>query len=315
MTQTAPAPSRLRRFWDFPLTRIVVGVFAVALAAGLSSSAASAHLTGTSRMTLPNLAGSAAALLAYWAWVRLTERREVVELSVRAAVPELAAGLALGVVMVVAVIGTAALAGAYSVVRVRDWDSHLLVPLTEMTLVGVLEELLCRGLLFRIAEKALGSWAALVLSALLFGTGHLPGTGAGFLAVAIAVLAGAFFAAAYLFTRRLWLCIGIHIAWNYTLGTVFSVAVSGRESRGFVDGAMHGPGWLTGGAYGLEASLLTLIVLLLIGGFFLRAAARTGSVRPHPRRKDPSRRLLRQSGQAGIMEPPCGPNIVFNPNP
>lgn len=288
MTHAAPAPSRLRRLLGFPLTRIVAGVFAVALAAGLTASTVSAHLTGTARLTLPNLAGAAAALLAYWAWVRLTERRAVGELSARSAGPELAVGLALGAAMVVAVIGTAALAGAYAVGRVRDWDGRLLVPLTEMVLVGVLEELLCRGLLFRITEKALGSWAALVLSALLFGGAHLPGVGAGFLAVAIAVLAGAFFAAAYMFTRRLWLCIGIHVAWNYTLGTVFSVAVSGRESRGWVEGTLHGPSWLTGGAYGLEASVLTLIVLLLGGGLLLHAAARTGSVRPHPRREDPA---------------------------
>lgn len=295
MTPTAPAPSRLRRLLNFPLTRttartiartiarivarIVAGVFAVALAAGLATSAASAHLSGTGRTLLPNLAGAAAALLAYWAWVRLTERRRVGELAARVAVPELAVGLAVGAAMVVAVIGTAALAGAYTVVRVRDWDSRLLVPLTEMALVGVLEELLCRGLLFRITEKALGSWAALAISALIFGAAHLPGVGASLLSFAIAVLAGTFFAAAYMLTRRLWLCIGIHVAWNYTLGTVFSVAVSGRESSGWVQGSLHGPRWLTGGAYGLEASVITLIVLLLVGGLLLHAAARTGSVR------------------------------------
>lgn len=214
MTRAAPTPSRLRRMLGFPLTRIVVGVFAVALAVGLATSAVSAHVAGPARTTLPNLAGAAAALLAYWTWVRLTERREVEELSARAAVPELAAGLALGAVMVGAVVGTAALTGAYTVVRVRDWDSRLLVP--------------------------------------------------------------------YLLTRHLWLCIGIHVAWNYTLGTVFSVAVSGRESRGWVEGTLRGAGWVTGGAYGLEASVITLVVLLLVGGLLLQAAARAGSVRPYP---------------------------------
>ncbi len=294
MTHT-PGPSRLRRLLGFPLIRIIAGVFAVALAAGLANSAASSYVTGSGRTTLPNLAGAAGALLGYWALVRLTERRPVGELSARAALPELTVGLALGVGMVVAVLGTAALTGAYSVARVRDWDSRLLVPLTEMALVGVLEELLCRGILFRITEKALGSWAALVLSGLIFGTAHLPGAGAGLLAIAIAVLAGAFFAVAYMLTRRLWLCIGIHVAWNYTLGTVFSVAVSGRESRGFVEGTLHGPAWLTGGAYGLEASVLTLIVFLLVGGILLHAAARTGSVRPYPGKKDPAPHLLREA--------------------
>ena len=42
-------------------------------------------------------------------------------------------------------------------------------------------------------------------------------------------------AAAYMLTRRLWLCIGIHFAWNFTQGGIFSAAVSG--------GATKGTGW------------------------------------------------------------------------
>jgi hypothetical protein len=125
---------------------------------------------------------------------------------------------------------------------------------------------------FRIAEQSLGTWAALAISSLLFGLAHLPGEGASVLAIVITVVAGALFAAAYLLTRRLWLGIGIHIAWNYTLGSIFSIAVSGREAKGLLHGTVSGPDWLTGGAYGLEASVLNLIVLATAAAYLLRKA-------------------------------------------
>jgi hypothetical protein len=78
------------------------------------------------------------------------------------------------------------------------------------------------------------------------------------------------FTAAYMLTRRLWLCIGIHAAWNYTLGSIFSIAVSGNQSSaGLINGTLTGPDWLTGGAYGLEASVGTLLVLIVLSAAFL----------------------------------------------
>ena len=123
---------------------------------------------------------------------------------------------------------------------------------------------------FRIVEQWGGSRVALVASAVLFGLAHVPGEGATVLAIANTVVAGVMFGAAYMLTQRLWLCIGIHAAWNYTLGSVFSIAVSGHQSRaGLIDGVLSGPDWLTGAAYGLEASVVTLVVLVALSAAFL----------------------------------------------
>ena len=174
----------------------------------------------------------------------------------------------------------------YELLGSEGVSARLVAPLAEMTFVGVFEEVLSRGIVFGVAEQSLGTWGAMALSSLLFGLAHLPGEGATMLSGLIAVVAGAFFAAAYVLTRRLWLCIAIHVAWNYTLGTVFSVAVSGRESVGLLRGRLTGPEWLTGGRYGLEASLLTLLVLLVVGAAFLwRAHARGHLVAPSWRRR------------------------------
>ena len=148
-------------------------------------------------------------------------------------------------------------------------------------LTGVLEETLVRGIVFRILEKSLGSWLALGISAALFGLLHLLNPGATLLnAAAIAIEAGVLLAAAYMLTRRLWLCIGTHIAWNFTQGGIFSVAVSGGASKGLLQSRMIGPDWLTGGTFGAEASVVALGVCLAAGIALAVLAAKKGHIVP-----------------------------------
>ena len=199
----------------------------------------------------------------------MLEKRPVVELSGGKAFQEFGAGLLIGTLMVSAVIGMAYASGAYTMTGRNDWSMAIVLPLAQMIFVGVFEEVLCRGIVFRIAEQSLGSWAALVISALVFGLAHVPGNGAGFLAISVMAVAGVFFSAAFMLTRRLWLCIGIHIAWNYVLGTIFSIPVSGHESNGLLLGKLSGPDWMTGGPYGLEATIFTLFILAVLGAYFL----------------------------------------------
>ena len=59
-------------------------------------------------------------------------------------------------------------------------------------------------------------------------------------------------------TQRLWFPIGIHFAWNYFIGQVFSVTVSGHENTGLLTGRLVGEDWITGGAFGVEASAVAL---------------------------------------------------------
>jgi membrane protease YdiL (CAAX protease family) len=147
-----------------------------------------------------------------------------------------------------------------------------------MVFVALVEEILFRGVLFRIPERSLGSWAALALSALIFALAHLPNEGVTPLAVANTAVAGLMFAAAYLATRRLWLAIGAHFAWNFLSDGVFSLPTSGSPARGLLQGQLSGPEWLTGGAYGLEASVLTLAAYSLATALLLRHALRAGRI-------------------------------------
>jgi hypothetical protein len=128
----------------------------------------------------------------------------------------------------------------------------------------------------------------LVISAVVFGFLHLIYPNATLVAaVAIALEAGILLAAAYVLTRRLWLAIGIHFAWNFTQGGIFGVAVSGNQARGLLQSTLTGPELLSGGAFGAEASLFAILVCLAAGVYLLWRAWRKGSfVTPFWRRND-----------------------------
>ena len=296
MTSAADRPrSRLRRFLDLTLVRLVVAVFATALAGGLATAFVGEAWGRRFHEGWPEATGALASLAAYAAYVRVIERRRPGELGGRGAAAELVAGLVAGGAMVVAIIAALWMAGVWSLVAVVPDTRMLAIGFAQMTFVAVLEELLSRAIVLRLAERALGSWPALALSSLAFGLAHLPGNSkAGALSFAIVVVAGAFFGAAYFVTRRLWLCIGLHAGWNFTLGHVFAIAVSGHPATpGAVTGRLAGPDWLTGGGYGLEASLLTLFALLLVGALLLRRAVARGHLHGRTPRDAPPRGAAR----------------------
>src|SRR2546430_16785770 len=89
----------------------------------------------------------------------------------------------------------------------------------------------------------------------------LPISSATPLSTANTTLAGVLFSLAYLKTRGLWLPIGLHWAWNFTMGPILSLPVSGmRFGPTLLRSQLTGAKWLTGGAYGPEGGAVTTVV-------------------------------------------------------
>jgi len=100
-----------------------------------------------------------------------------------------------------------------------------------------------------------GPVLGIAVLSLLFGLVHWGNPSRTVVSTANTVLIGIVLAIAYLRTEALWFPIGIHFGWNFTLGVVFGLPVSGIDAFGvIVHGQARGPLWLTGGAYGIEAS-------------------------------------------------------------
>ncbi len=226
-------------------------------------------------------------LLAY-AWVvRRTEHREPVEVARKGAVAAFGRGALIGLGAFGAVIANIAFLGGYEVL---GWGSVAgAVALSGFTAAAaVTEELIFRGILFRIVETRIGTWGALALTGLLFGLSHLFNEHASLWgAIAIAVEAGGMLAAAYAATRTLWVPIGLHFAWNFAEGGIFGTSISGTDApQGLLHSTMSGPGALTGGEFGPEASLYAVAAGLVVTTMFMVLARRRGNVVPRRRRAD-----------------------------
>ncbi len=224
-------------------------------------------------------------VLFYWAFVRFIERRPFTDLGLKVAGREWLFGVAIGAGAITVIIGIIAAFGGY---RILDYNgAEVLIFMGAVAIQsGVVEEILFRGLIFRLMEKWLGSAAALIISAMLFGLAHLANeNGSWFASICIAIEAGLLLGAVYMVTRRLWAAIGVHMAWNFTQGGIFGVAVSGHEIPGLIVSAFPGPELLTGGAFGAEASLPALIVATAIGVGLLYVAIKRGEyIRPSKHR-------------------------------
>jgi uncharacterized protein len=218
-----------------------------------------------------------AVVLAFWACKCWIERRANAEFALTGAGPELLTGLGIGFGLFTAAALAVSLLGGLEILGLRGMGQFW--SMLGMAIVsGVFEETLFRGVLFRHIEAMLGSWVALGVTAALFGAAHLANPdGTPFAAFAIMIEAGILLGAAYLLTRRLWLPIGLHAGWNFTQGWVFSVPVSGGDAPlGLLITRRIGPDWLTGGAFGLEASVIAIFVATCAGVLILWRAIKRG---------------------------------------
>ncbi|GGF17381.1 hypothetical protein GCM10011611_24000 [Aliidongia dinghuensis] len=227
-----------------------------------------------------------AVLAAYGLHGRFVERRPRRELALRPALRETATGTAIGIGFVALLVLVLAAAGGY---RIAGWRSPVEMAMPSLMAIGaaLMEEVLARGFVLGLLERWAGSWVALVLSAVLFGAAHLDNPGAGAWPItALTLGAGLALGAAYLATRRLWLPIGLHFGWNFGQSALFGLLDSGTSFPSLIDARVEGPAWLTGGAFGPEASLPGFVLWLLFGLFLLTRAV--GAGRLLPRRRAPA---------------------------
>jgi membrane protease YdiL (CAAX protease family) len=232
------------------------------------------------------------AYAAYWGLVRWGEKRVPDELRLSELARELAIGVATGAGIIAATIALLALTGAYSVTR-GVWND-VLHDVREALGTGLLEELLARLVIFRLLARAFRVDVALLLSAALFGSAHLANPGASIgSAAAIAVEAGLTFAGFYLLTGRIWMSVGAHAGWNFTLGAIFGARVSGMPSVGSLLTSIPTPGapaWLTGGDFGPEASPVAVAIGLAVFVVVVRLTSAENASRGSPRPGSPRRR-------------------------
>ena len=273
-------PGKLWAFLQFPLTRFLLGAAAIiGWAIGIQVCLHVAHVPARSPIgALMGFVIAAGVIGIYCTLVKFIERRAVAELATSGMAKYMSRGILTGAVLFCASMLVMKLLGGWYPTVMAPL-SVLIYPCVGALVAGVQEELLVRGLLFRLIEERLGSWIALAASALIFGLLHAFNPGATAVSTAaIALEAGVLLAAAYMYTRSLWFVIGLHFAWNFTEGGIFSTSVSGGHAEGMIGVQFTGSDMLTGGSFGPEASLPAVLVCLAAGIAFIILSVRAGNV-------------------------------------
>ena len=242
------------------------------------------------------LLGIFVSFVGYIFYVKFWEKRPVYELRItsnknsvipkyfglNSAFSEFVIGLLIGTILICFLAGLLILFGQYYIVVNKIKVNNVIPVLINIGFsAAFIEELIFRGILFRLFEEWLGSWAAILISGLVFGFAHFTNPNATiFTSIAIALEAGILFPAIFIMTRRLWMVIGLHFAWNVVQGLVFSIPVSGHSMEGIFNINLNSNSnvWLSGGDFGLEASLLTLILLTCLGLGILYSLEMKGKV-------------------------------------
>src|SRR5829696_3531769 len=215
------------------------------------------------------------AYFVYRAYVRLVERRALSELSRRGAPTELGVGMLVGLGLIGTTIGVLWALGFYGVAGTNAF-TVVIVSLANDGAGAFVEEVVLRGVIFRITEERLGTWVALAISVVLFALLHLASPNATVTStVVVGVEGGVLLSSAYVLTRRLWLAIGIHFGWDFSQDGLFGV---GSGSEGVLRGELSGPGLLSGGNAGIEGSVIALVLCLAVSAYLLVGAKQKGNL-------------------------------------
>lgn len=160
--------------------------------------------------------------------------------------------------------------GGFKVIAVNP-VSTLIIPFTVAFTVAIIEEILLRGIVFRITDEKWGSTIALIISGLIFGGLHLINPHVTLVSILCITVVGVLLGASYMYYRNLWVPIAIHFAWNFTQNGIFGAITSGNEKTGSLfTTQITGPEILTGGQFGPEGSIQAFVVCLIAAVIVIR---------------------------------------------
>jgi uncharacterized protein len=150
---------------------------------------------------------------------------------------------------------------------VRVVAVEMAVAVLLLTLAAAFEELVFRGYAFQTLLRGAPAVVPILLFSAFFGGAHLGNPSRTFVSTANTILAGIWLSIAYLKTRSLWFPTALHFMWNWTMGILFGIPISGQKiGHPLFVPSNYGSGegaWLTGGNYGSEGGAAATIVLII----------------------------------------------------
>lgn len=215
----------------------------------------------------------------YRLYTKYIDKRDCYEIGMKGLFRELGAGFIIGGGMVAIMVALMYGLGYYHIESFNENTKVLFDTFLARGMGAFIEELLFRLILFRLFEKLAGTWYGLITIGLIFGALHYPNPNATLWSAAAIMISDLLLIGAFVLTRRLWLVWGIHFGWNYIQNSVFGMANSGvQDMSHWINPVITGPGFVTGGAFGIEASPISILINLLVGVYLIKIAISKGQI-------------------------------------
>ncbi len=253
------------------ILRLIGGLLTFFILYGISSIPGMIFTQNKMFVIVGSILLSALVLFAYYGWVRILEGGTAEDVRLKDLLPETGKGLLIGLFYFVVVVGIMMVFGFYQIKSIHFDGYTQLAQFSFFLTVAVGEEIIFRGIMFRMIDERWNTWVALIVSTIVFGLVHAANPNATWWStLAIALESGILLGASYKYSGSLYLPIGIHWAWNYTQGNVFGFAVSGNDfGTSIITPLVEGPDIFTGGAFGAEASMIAVVVGMLFASWFI----------------------------------------------
>ena len=267
----------------FPLIQIIVGIILVNVPTFILRNIAQFILSTLTVKNAPVEAfvifsvRSLTVYFAYVLFVRLFEKRKAEEVSINpSAFKEISLGGILGLLMITLVMSLMWMTGNFAISGI-DHTAPLFQSFLFHSFFAFLQDIVYFAIVFRIIEKSLGSWIAIVVASFVFGFKHLLFPGYTFWSVFAQTLeAGLLFTALFILSRKIWLIYGFHVVWNSVqYGLIMGFDAENLTPLFISD--FTGSNLITGMPVGLEASIMTFCIGTTLGVFFLKRAYKKGN--------------------------------------
>lgn len=273
----------MQRVFYFPITRMILGIgICLGLFVGVQQFISKPVLnsflsTKPVVSTITNYISVGILLYGYYTLFKWYEKRKITELAVKNIGIELAGGFLFGFGVLALVVFILYANGNYHITAFSGF-SFMLAPFSMLVVAALVEEIFFRLIIYRIFENWLGTFAALFIISFAFEIPHLFNSNSTILSFILGLIFGFTHGIMYTYTKRIWLPFAFHLGWNFAQ-PFFGSNLSGLEDVGTIfKSAFNGPQILTGTAYGIEDSVISIILLSIIAIVFLHLSIKEGKI-------------------------------------
>jgi membrane protease YdiL (CAAX protease family) len=220
-------------------------------------------------------------VLLYYLTFKILEKRPINEIWFKKEIKYAGLGLLMGILAISVIIAILYIPGYYQVMGINSnfsWPGYLL----HIFVAALWEEVVFRGIAYRIIEKWLGTVWALVIPSIFFGVFHLLNDDPNLVSVLSATSGGLLAGILFTYRKNIWLPVFFHFSWNFTQLAWGSMLSGNNDIEQFLIAKIDGPTILTGGANGIENSIFVFVICTGLFLFFLIKTLKDGSFIKRP---------------------------------